>query len=410
LDRDQILQYKLENYFSTERIWFEQCSLCQRRLSILAPNAWLALTSLICEDLARQEPVGELIRGIGPTLLFALLSDGPQLTSRWSARYASVLADDPGTAVLSLSSEGMVKRSQKINSTINPSKSSHTDHIENNTTVGLWKDMIKGWKELVLIADDSGKSRGKGILFTISAVFKEEFTLDGRSDNSNASVFRMDTVNPEQIELADEMLDNDLSDLVIDNKKTGTWDDIRELSAAFFSIDAIVDLLHLFKIKKADSILDDIQGILNLLQPKRASKERCRFLSEIKNNISASWENPHKVGIEATITDADKNDHLDQFVLEVNEIVRLVRMNKNEGDFFKMLIKVCETRLAQISLAFNENDRIPKITTLAFLYGISNRLTYNRYINQMNVRGGISIRDAQSHLDVIEKLLLRYQY
>ena len=41
-----------------------------------------------------------------------LLLDGPQLTSRWAARYASVLADDPGSAVMTLTSYGMVQRSR----------------------------------------------------------------------------------------------------------------------------------------------------------------------------------------------------------------------------------------------------------------------------------------------------------
>ena len=58
----------------------------------------------VCEDLARLDAVAELLRTVGPTLVVTVLLDGPQLASRWTARYASVLADDPGSAVLTLTS------------------------------------------------------------------------------------------------------------------------------------------------------------------------------------------------------------------------------------------------------------------------------------------------------------------
>lgn len=69
---------------------------------------------LVCEDLARQDPAADLIRAVGPNLLIALLMDGPQLSGRWPARYASVLAEDPGTSVLTLTSLGMAERSRPI--------------------------------------------------------------------------------------------------------------------------------------------------------------------------------------------------------------------------------------------------------------------------------------------------------
>jgi hypothetical protein len=40
------------------------------------------------------------------------LLDGPQLAGRWPCRYASILADEPGAAVLTLTSYGMVGRSR----------------------------------------------------------------------------------------------------------------------------------------------------------------------------------------------------------------------------------------------------------------------------------------------------------
>jgi hypothetical protein len=53
-----------------------------------------------CEDLASLDEWAELVRSAGPSLVVALLLDGPQLAARWPCRYSSVLVDDPGSAVL----------------------------------------------------------------------------------------------------------------------------------------------------------------------------------------------------------------------------------------------------------------------------------------------------------------------
>jgi hypothetical protein len=73
---------------------------------------WLTLCVLICEDLARPDPAGDLIRAIGPNLVIALLMDGPQLANRWPNRHATILADDPGSSVLTLTSLGMAQLSR----------------------------------------------------------------------------------------------------------------------------------------------------------------------------------------------------------------------------------------------------------------------------------------------------------
>jgi hypothetical protein len=64
-------------------------------------------------------------------------STGPQLTSRWAARYASVLADDPGSAVLTLTSFGMAQRSRPHDR--DPSR-----------VLALWKDPERGMREIQL--------------------------------------------------------------------------------------------------------------------------------------------------------------------------------------------------------------------------------------------------------------------
>lgn len=56
--------------------------------------------------------MADVLRRVGPSLVVGLLLDGPQLPQRWPARYATVLADEPGSAVLTLTSFGMVARSR----------------------------------------------------------------------------------------------------------------------------------------------------------------------------------------------------------------------------------------------------------------------------------------------------------
>ena len=96
--------------------------------------AELVLTSLVCEDLAHNDEIAQLIRSVGPTLVMNVLLDGPQLTSRWTARYASVLADDPGSAVLTLTSYGMAERSRPHGR-------------DASSVIALWKDPTQGVRE-----------------------------------------------------------------------------------------------------------------------------------------------------------------------------------------------------------------------------------------------------------------------
>jgi len=83
-----------------------------RSLHFVTVGEEITIVSLVCEDLAETDQLADVIRSVGPTVVFTVLLDGPQLASRWAARYASVLADDPGSVVLTLTSFGMVQRSR----------------------------------------------------------------------------------------------------------------------------------------------------------------------------------------------------------------------------------------------------------------------------------------------------------
>lgn len=171
LDRSQIETYGLDGFLSPARRWWEHTRVEPRNLSFMCLNEWLTLCILICEDLARQEPVARVVRAVGPNLVVALLMDGPQLSNRWPAQYATVLADDPGSSVLTLTSVGMAKRSR-------PPK---RPDLPISRMVALWKDTESGSREIEL-PEGSG-----ALLLTLIPKWKEEWTADGRSDLRSAS-------------------------------------------------------------------------------------------------------------------------------------------------------------------------------------------------------------------------------
>jgi hypothetical protein len=135
--------------------------LSTRSVRIIDSGGGATLAPLICEDLARLDEVADVLRRIGPSFVLALLLDGPQLAQRWACRYASVLSEDPGCAVLTLSSLGMVKRARPPGCA--PSRA-----------VAMWSDPTSGAICLEL-------GRGAGALLIRSTVRSTTaWTADGR--------------------------------------------------------------------------------------------------------------------------------------------------------------------------------------------------------------------------------------
>jgi hypothetical protein len=163
LDRDQIQQYHLGPRLHPERRWWEAIELPARSRIFIRGEGELTICPVICEDLARLDAGGDSVHAVGPTLVVALLLDGPQLDSRWPARYASVLADDPGSSVLSVTSLGMALRSRPA-------------RTESSRTIALWKDRQRGVREITL---EEGRD---AVLLTLCAERVESVTADGRRD------------------------------------------------------------------------------------------------------------------------------------------------------------------------------------------------------------------------------------
>lgn len=183
IDASQISQYGLGKALDNRRLWWEPMHVRPREINFVCANPWLCMAPLICEDLARPDPVADVIRSIGPNLVIALLMDGPQLSARWPGRYASVLADDPGSSILTVTSLGMALRSVPPGMT--PRR-----------TVALWKDPAEGAREIDL------EPGADAVVLNIAAEFVEEFTADGRSDHGAA--VRLVLAGVQQIRVADD--------------------------------------------------------------------------------------------------------------------------------------------------------------------------------------------------------------
>lgn len=166
LSRSQLIQYGLGSILDPQRHWWEHIEILPRSVQFVSLNERMTVCVLLCEDLARQDPVAGILRAVGPNLVVALLMDGPQLRSRWSAKYATVLADDPGCSVLSVTSLGMAELCRPH--AVPPSR-----------VVGLWKDARSGEPVELTLPKDA-----HGLVLTLAVEEDKEWTADGRSDSS----------------------------------------------------------------------------------------------------------------------------------------------------------------------------------------------------------------------------------
>jgi hypothetical protein len=161
LDQAQIDQYNLGAALHPHVQWWEAMDVPRLTVQFVEGGWGSTMAHVVCEDLTQDDEVSGVTRSVGPTLVVAYLLDGPQLASRWTARYAGVLADDPGSAVLTLSSYGMVSRSRPHGHAASP-------------VIGLWKDGQGGTREIPLDPD------AHGVLLTIGVDHASRRSADGR--------------------------------------------------------------------------------------------------------------------------------------------------------------------------------------------------------------------------------------
>jgi len=160
----QVTQYRLSGSLPGPHDRWERIDVSGRRIQFGVNRREAVVAALVCEDLARFDPVLPVVNAVGPNLVIALLMDGPQLQARWPGRYATVLADDPGSAVLTLTSLGMLKRARRANEAV-------------NRCIALWKDQGGEARELMM-PDGAG-----ALLLQLRTVLRRQKTLDLRSES-----------------------------------------------------------------------------------------------------------------------------------------------------------------------------------------------------------------------------------
>ena len=191
LEKHQIEKYGLGGVLDPTKHWWEGIELYDRTCIFWVFEGMASLATLICEDLARIDPVQRVLRAVGANLVIALLMDDEQETYRWSTRYATALAEDPGSSVLSITSLGLIHRACARDS--------------RRTAQAEFK--IAVWREAPAIAGDPEDIRPDGIgagdwehlklgralplsiergrhalSLTMGGVHTQSCSLDGRSD------------------------------------------------------------------------------------------------------------------------------------------------------------------------------------------------------------------------------------
>lgn len=175
LTRSQIEQYGLGSQLDPTKAWWEHIAIRPRKLSLVSITDRIALSVLICEDLARQDPISDIIRAVGPNLVVALLMDGPQLKGRWPAHYATVFAEDPGSSVLTFTSLGMTELSRPADTSV-------------CRVVGLWRDKFGGFRQIEL------EPKSEGVVLSLTVEEDREWTADGREDKNDSSYLRLNGI------------------------------------------------------------------------------------------------------------------------------------------------------------------------------------------------------------------------
>lgn len=170
LDYRQISDYALTSALNPKFEWWEDIELLSRRVDFTAFRRRSVLAAMICEDLARVDPCQELLRAIGPNLVIALLMDAPQLPVRWPGRYATILAEDPGCSVLTLTSKALMQRQHRRGS---PKSNGPDDRV-----IGLWRDDFHRENKPLCCPDGH-----YGVWLKLWSAQSMDTTIDGRINN-----------------------------------------------------------------------------------------------------------------------------------------------------------------------------------------------------------------------------------
>lgn len=180
IDGSQLDVYGLAPELDRSVVWWEHLEVEERVMHFDVFRQKSTITAVICEDLARVEPGLSMLRTLGPNLVFALLMDGPQVKGRWPGIYATGLADDPGSSVLSITSAALVDRSNRAWA---------AKGGVGKRSVALWKNKPReaagddqNFAELLL------DNASQALIVDLQCEAARETTIDGRP-NSDATAW-----------------------------------------------------------------------------------------------------------------------------------------------------------------------------------------------------------------------------
>ncbi|TFV89796.1 hypothetical protein [Blastococcus sp. CT_GayMR16] len=284
LDESQINQYHLAGALHPSVRWWEAMEVPRRSLQFLELSEGLTLVTVVCEDLARMDEVAELIRDVGPTLVVTVLLDGPQLATRWTARYAGVLADDPGTAVLTLTAHGMVERSRPTG-------------MPPSTVVALWKDPTRGLREISL------EPGATGVLISLAATRARRRVADGRTPVDNATGLMVAGVFP--VAPAQEVVPHAGGERTV----TGAALDAPDLTIVTAWSDAVAEALE-HAPEQVDALVDDARPgtpwrrDLGLPEPSEPLAEALTAVADIVEAVQPGGKVPRDAAILALLQTA----------------------------------------------------------------------------------------------------------
>ncbi len=253
LEESQLNQYKIAGRLSVSKRWFENSFITQRRLTVVSCAPWLAVTPLICEDLVQQQPVAPIIRGIGPSLIVAMLLDGPQTEKRWPARYAGVLSQDPGSSVISLTATGMVNLARP------------SDDSDRRNEFFMFAEGFGRPRYFPIDKDYREKKADCELAYSV--VIKpssiEERTMDDRSDDGQAFSVKFSgsrLVHMTNVNSLKDIDDNEQTNMQT-NRSDKTFNDISEISQLYIFLELLVTLI----IEKRDFDWENNESLLELI-------------------------------------------------------------------------------------------------------------------------------------------------
>jgi hypothetical protein len=180
----QISDYALSASLDPHFAWWEAIEIPRREVGLTVFRQNSIFSAMICEDLARSEPCHEPLKSVGPNLVFALLMDGSQLPHRWAARYATSLADDPGSSVLTLTSLGLMERTNGAGV------------YKESRNIAIWKEDTGKTMEIACPKD------AQAVLLTLGGCKAFEQTQDGRQ-NCDATSWRYQGHQPVRLSRAE---------------------------------------------------------------------------------------------------------------------------------------------------------------------------------------------------------------